>query len=431
MTERRRSGGLMRLVQQAADIAAVAQARYLRRLEAERPTVGGTGESQPGAAPRAVRPRPGNAPSAPRMATPPADESRSGPVAAPDPGASAKHAESREQIGDADARPAPPEPASPPAACRDHVVPQGAWPTVKELFRRYGKDQCPAYAAALSFFSILSIVPMLVVALAALAFVFQDPAEAVHRLQRVIANILPGNYAGKAAEQIMQQANVESSVKGLIATRGIAGVIGLLSLVWASMQIFVNGAPAMNAAFEVEEKRGWIKLRLIAFGLLLGAGALFLLSLAPSSGPEFLRNLKIPWLGLPQHVPWYIEALFWLVALALNMTMFALIYRFLPNAPATWRESFVGGLVAGLLWEMAKQGFSYYLAHFNSYNKVYGTLGGLIVLVLWIYYTSMILLLGAESAALYRDVQQADPAREGAPRPAPPVPVATTRRARA
>jgi membrane protein len=310
------------------------------------------------------------------------------------------------------------------------MVPHGAWPMLKELFRRFGKDQCPAYAAALSFFSILSIVPMLVVALAALAFLFQDPHQAMLRLQRLVGSILPGGMAFQKARDVLKQANVETSVTTLIQTRGIVGVVGLLSLIWASMQIFVNAAPAMNAAFEVEETRGWPKLRLLALGLLIGAGALFLLSLLPSSGPDFVRHLHIPWIGLPQRVPWYIDLLFALVALAINVTMFAVIYWFLPNAPNTWREAYVGGLVAGVLWEIAKRGFAYYLANFAHYDKVYGTLGGMIILVLWIYYTSMIMLLGAEATALSHDIREAAHAPAEQPARARPVPTPTRRRAR-
>jgi membrane protein len=409
----------MRFVQRAADVAAVAQARYGARLEREKLGLPASGERSPVAR------------------TQPSMESDRAWV---DPGGraeptlasagSAKHAESREEIGDPGAAPAPPEPTSPPEPCRDHLVPRGAWPAVKELARRFGKDQCPVYAAALSFFSILSIVPLLVVALAALAFLFPSPGQAMAQLQNLIAQILPGDYAGSAAHRIMSDANIERSVEQLIRTRGIAGLIGLLSLLWAAMQIFVNAAPAMNAAFEVEETRGWIRLRLVAFGLLLGAGALFLLSLLPSSSPDFVRNLHISWLDLPQHVPWPIEALFWLAALAINTTMFALIYRFLPNAPTRWRQAFAGGVVAGLLWELAKQGFSTYLAHFNSYNKVYGALGGLIVLLLWIYYTSMILLLGAEATSLTRDMTERarEAQRQAAERPSP---TASRQRARA
>jgi membrane protein len=430
MAERGQKRGWMRVVQQAADLVAVAQARYGRRLEQERAAPSGRSVTpEGGAGHRVIAAMVPSTDCAPAVTG--ADPHRSAGAATPD-AASAQHEESREKIGDPGARSALPEPHSPPAACRHHVVPQGAWAAVKELFRRYGRDNCPAFAAALSFFSILSIVPMLVVAVAALAYLFNDPAVATQRLQRLIANILPGNYAGSGAQSIIREAHIEASVRTLIRTRGIAGLIGVLSLIWASMQIFVNAAPAMNAAYEVEETRSWIKLRLLALGLLLGAGGLFLLSLIPSSGPDLLRNLHLPWLGLPQHVPWYIEAVFWLVALAINVAMFALIYRFLPNAPTSWREAFAGALLAGLLWELAKQGFSYYLAHFNSYNKIYGTLGSLIVLVLWIYYTSMILLLGVEAAALYRDLQESrTAATEAEQEPARSRRAAARQRARA
>jgi membrane protein len=194
---------------------------------------------------------------------------------------------------------------------------------------------------------------------------------------------------------------VEKSVTTLIHTRGIAGVIGLLSFVWVSLQIFVHAAPAMNAAFGVEEQRGWIRLRLAALGLLTGAGGLFLLSLLSSAGPGLVLRLHLSWPGVSRHLPWSMGVLFALITLAINVTMFALIYKFLPNAPTTWRQAFAGGGVAGVLWELAKQGFAYYLARFAHYDKVYGTLGGLVVLLLWINYTASILFLGAEFAALY------------------------------
>jgi membrane protein len=344
---------------------------------------------------------------------------------------SAGHEASRQKVGDPDAQPAPQEPNSLPEDCRHHVVPHGAWPTLKELFRRFGQDQCPAFAAALAFFAIISLVPVMLVALAGLAFVFHTPQEAMTRLQGVLNNMLPGTAAqGEIQHLLVERANVVNSVHTLIQTRGIAGLIGILSLIWAAIQIFINAAPAMNAAYEVRETRGWIKLRLVAFGLFIGAGLLFLASLIPSSGPSFIGSLHIPWLRLPQEVPWWLDALFWLVSLAINITMFALVYKYMPSASTTWREAFVGGAVTGVLWEAAKRGFAFYLAHFANYNKVYGGLGALMILLLWIYYTAMILLLGAETAALYQDIQKA--AAEPAPGPASqPDAVRSRRRARA
>jgi membrane protein len=237
--------------------------------------------------------------------------------------------------------------------------------------------------------------------------------------------MLPGGDAKRAAATLMRDAQLAQQAEELMKARGIAGIVGILSLVWAALQIFVNAATSMNAAWSAEETRSWWKLRLVALGLLVGAGALFLLSLLPSSGPDAVRRLNIPWLGLPEHVPWWVDLLFALLAVALNIVMFAVIYRFLPNAKLTWREAFVGGAFMGVLWELAKQGFSFYLSRFGNYNKMYGSLGGLMILILWIFYTSMLLLLGAEVAKLYKDIKEGRLRRTEAKPPARPAPEAT------
>src|SRR5713226_7716388 len=112
-----------------------------------------------------------------------------------------------EKIGDQSAPSAPPGPMSLPEPCRHHVVPHGAWAVLKELFRRFGQDQCPAYAEALAFFSILSLL----------------------RIHRLNDPMLPGSDARTAVEHLLGQgqANVEQSVKPLIQTRGIAGIAGI------------------------------------------------------------------------------------------------------------------------------------------------------------------------------------------------------------
>ena len=279
---------------------------------------------------------------------------------------------------------------------------RGGWSALPALFRRFVADNCPTYAAALAFFGLLSLIPLLVVLVAALAFLFRSPHQAIVQLERLVTGILPGAAAHRTAQTLIANAGVERTVTTLIQTRSLAGALGAVSLLWAALQIFVNAAPAMNAAFETQETRGWLRLRLTALGLLGSTGALFLLSLLPSAGPDFVRRLHLPGLGLPQAVPWPIDLLFALVALAINVAMFMGIYRFLPNARLTWNTAFRGGLVAGILWEVAKQGFAYYLAHFARYERVYGALGGGLGLVLWIYYSALILLLGAEVASYFQ-----------------------------
>ncbi len=323
--------------------------------------------------------------------------------------------------------PAPPQPADKKAPADDKPVSapgaqaghhdvreiHGAFGYVMELFKRFGADHCPAWAASLSFFSILSIAPVLLCALAVLSF-FINPDEATAKIQQLLANVLPGGgrTAQTQAAQIISSLKVEEHLADLRNTGGVAGIIGLLSLFWSSTQIFLNAMTPMNAAFRTEETRGFVKLRLVAFGLLAVAGLLFLLSLVPAAGGQIINALHIPGLGkLPDPLPPILAFIAFLVGVAINAAMFTIIYRWLPSPSANidWKEARFAGIIVAILWEAAKIGFAFYLRRFGEagYNKVYGTLGGAIGLVFWIYYSSMILLLGAEIAKLYSDRKDA------------------------
>ena len=259
---------------------------------------------------------------------------------------------------------------------------------LKELFQRFGADQCASWAASLSFFAILSIAPILLCGLAVLGYLIHSPEQAAEHVKSVVANFVPDQHS---ANQVIAQMGVEKSAATLMKSRGIAGIIGLVSLFWAAIQIFINAAAPMNAAFRVTETRGWVKLRVDALALLLGAGALFVLSLVLTSLVQ--RVASFAPLGI-------------LLSIATNAVMFAVIYRYLP-APAAnvhWKSAGFAGAIIAILWEGAKLGFAFYLGRFANYNKVYGSLGVYVSLILWIYYSSMILLLGAELAKLHQDV---------------------------
>jgi membrane protein len=294
-----------------------------------------------------------------------------------------------------------------------HVGPLGM---LKELYERFNEDQCSGWAAALSFFGILSFIPLLVCGIAALGFFIHDPHSAAEKVFNVLKSILPGANAGYTAQKIIQDAHIEEQAARLMQFSGWGTVVGVVSLIWAASRIFVSAAPPMNAAFRAKETRSFLMMQVYALGLLLAAGFLALLSFLPSSGPDLLR--RISWFsGLPDPSPWWLDTFFLMLSVAINALMFMIIYRFLPSPAArvTWREATVGGVVAAILWEFAKQGFGMYLRSYggsSAYDKLYGSLGGIIILILWVYYSSMILLLGAEIAELYSDVRAVKQAEE-------------------
>ncbi len=287
-----------------------------------------------------------------------------------------------------------------------------------DVFARFGRDNGGLLAAGLAFFLVLALVPLLLVGLWGLGLVYaHNPNEAVVQIRTLLATrVLPG-AASTEVSHFMDQAHISDGHGGagptlmnIINGHGIAGIVGFLGIVWAAIQIFVNGSTAMNAAWETKEKRNWFVLRGVALGLLVGAGLLLVLSLsvtalstAISAGP-FAH--AIPFEGAIE------SGLVELGAVAVSGLMYAVIYKYLPSPSAniSWKSALIGGAAAAIAFEIAKKGLSVFLL--NPKQSVYGDLGNLIAFVLWIYYSMMILLLGAEVSAVYAaEIEQKNHAR--------------------
>lgn len=276
-----------------------------------------------------------------------------------------------------------------------------------DVFERFGRDNGGLLAAGLAFFLVLAFVPLLLVGLWALGLVYSDkPDEAVAQIQHLLSSqILPG-AAGDEVKHLMERANIADmqghagpTLLHILQGHGVAGIIGLLGIVWAAMQIFINGSTAMNAAWQAQEKRNWFHLRGVALALLVGVGVLLVLSLVVTAFSTYISNSpfahEVPFAGA-------IEAgLLELGAVIVSAGMYAVTYKFLPSPSAnvSWKAALVGGIAAAVAFEVVKKGLSVYLLKPNK--SLYGELGNLIAFVLWVYYSMMIFLLGAEVAAVY------------------------------
>jgi membrane protein len=271
---------------------------------------------------------------------------------------------------------------------------------VTSVFTRFGKDNGALLAAGLAFFLVIAFVPMLLTGIAVLGYYFHlthNTHNAVDEIKTLLmTQILPG-AAGREVQHLMLRADVAGKVQHITATRGISGLIGILGLIWASIQIYLNGAVAMNAAWEVSEKRNWFMLRLIAFGLFLVAGVFLVLSIASTAYGTWLSHSSVA-----HYVPGWaimVEIGTELAAVAGAAVMYAVTYKYLPAAPVSWRSAFVGGITSAILWEIAKKGLAVYLLHPNV--SLYGNLANLIIFILWVYYSMTIFLLGTEVSVVY------------------------------
>jgi len=278
-----------------------------------------------------------------------------------------------------------------------------------DVFARFGKDNGGLLAAGLAFFLVLAFVPLLLVGLWGISlFYARNPDGALQKIETLLSSqILPG-AAGTEVTHLMWRAGIAMDEQGLHAGptllrilrgQGVAGFVGLAGIVWAAIQIFINGSTAMNAAWQTIEKRGWLQLRGVALGLLLGTGILLVLSLyATGLSTSFSKGdfaHVVPFEGA------VISGLYELGAAIVSGLMYAVIYKFLPSPSAnvSWRAALVGGFVAAVAFEIAKKGLSVLLTKPNK--TLYSSLSDLIAFILWIYYSMMILLLGAEVSAEY------------------------------
>jgi membrane protein len=252
--------------------------------------------------------------------------------------------------------------------------------TLFQAVKDFMHDSGPQWAAAIAYYSLLSAFPLLL-AIASIAAFFVDPQWAIEQATSFLDEFLPQG-AGQ----------VESVVQGAIEARGSVSVLSILSLLWTGSRVFGVVTKALNIAFDVEETYSFFKRILVELAMLLTVGLLFILAL--SSGP-ILGLLASVIQVLPAEGFIY-QLITEIIPAVLLLLAFFLTYRFIPRRNVDWRAALLGAGLATILFVVARPLFSFYLGRFANYNLIYGSLAIVIILVLWAWIVSAILLLGGE-----------------------------------
>jgi membrane protein len=259
----------------------------------------------------------------------------------------------------------------------------------ERIAEAYNRHFGTLMAAAVSFYALLAALPLLSVGVAVLGWFVGGSEQALAQVKESIQDYLPAS--GGVIYETLAEIKRDS---------GILGFVGLVGLLLTGSAIFTNLEIAFNNIWGAPTMRNWWKQRLAALGTTLATVALLLASVGVTWLLTYAENARLP--GTQYHagqIPFFSVLATHLVTLSLSTAMFVLVYKIVPNKPILWREALIGGLFAGVAWEGAKYFFALYLARFGNYNKVYGSLGGLVILVVWTYYSMTILFLGAEIAA--------------------------------
>ncbi len=263
------------------------------------------------------------------------------------------------------------------------------WETLKRTISEVRDDNLTDWAAALTYYAVLALFPGLIVLIAILGLAGQHP-ETTNALLDIVRDV------GPASAVDTFRGPIESVVKSSGGAGALLG-LGLLAAVWSASGYVGAFTRACNAIYEVEEGRPFWKLRPLQIAITI-AMVLLLALVAVSivvTGPLAESVGDVIGLGDTAVTIWGIAK--WPVIVAIVMGMFTVLYYIAPNVrQPRLRWVTPGGVIAVLAWLLASLGFGLYVANFGSYDKTYGSLGGVVVFLVWLWLSNLAILFGAE-----------------------------------
>jgi membrane protein len=263
-----------------------------------------------------------------------------------------------------------------------------AWQIMKAAGSDWVEDRAAQLGAALAFYSVLSLAPLVVIALALVSLVYSAQAAVAHFLQQMESMV--GTEGAKAIQGMLEHAHQPK-------TGSLAAGLGIATLLFAASGVFAQLQQAMNAIWDVPEKKhagiwGFIRHRFLSFGMVLGTGFLLLISLLLSAAIAGVgQGLGNRWPAL-EAIAHSANAVATFVVVTL---LFAMMFKFLPDTHVAWRDVWHGALITAVLFTIGKLLIGLYLGK-SAVGSAYGAAGSLVVLLLWIYYSAQILFFGAE-----------------------------------
>jgi membrane protein len=276
---------------------------------------------------------------------------------------------------------------------REFVNPKAAYVLFKKACLAWADDNAPSMGAALAFYTVFSLAPVLIIAISVAGLAFGQKAaegEFLRQLQGLV-----GETGARAIQAIIQ--STDRPALGIIASG-----IGIGTLLAGASGAFVELHDALNRIWKVPRKSKGLWLSVIrerfqSFGLVLGLGFLLLASLVISAALGTVGNLIAPLLPWPV-IFW--EAVNYFLSLGVIALLLAMIFKLLPDTDVAWRDVWMGAAIASLLLTTGKALIGAYLAR-STVASAYGAASCLIIILTWVYYSAQIVLFGAELTHVY------------------------------
>lgn len=268
-------------------------------------------------------------------------------------------------------------------------MPLKIWRLLSSTVNAWIDDYAPSMGAALAFYTLFSIAPLLLIVISVAGFFFGEAAARAEIFAQI--TLLLGEDSATTLNAVLKSLDKPAaSLMGML--------VGLATLLIGATTVFVELQNAMDRIWQVPTQpsfsgvRDFFRVRLLSLGLVLGIGFLLLVSLVLSALMAALGKWWAPWFGEFAIVA---DAVNFGVTLAFITTVFAMIYKWMPRTPVAWRDVWIGALITALLFTVGKTLIGLYIGR-SAVASVFGAASSLVVLLLWVYYSAQVFLLGAE-----------------------------------
>jgi membrane protein len=264
---------------------------------------------------------------------------------------------------------------------------------LRETYTEWSEDKAPRLGAALSYYTVFSLVPLLIVVLAIVGLVFDATAARAAIVNQVRSTFGPGTE--DMILKMINNANHRGS--GIAAT-----VIGIGTSLAGAAGLFGQLQDSLNTIWEVQPKPGQgflatLKSRFLSFAMVLGTAFLLLVSLALSAALAALGQFLQGIIAMP---PWALQGINFIVSFGVITVLFAMIFKILPDVEIQWHDVWIGAALTALLFSIGKFGLGWYLGR-ESVTSTYAQAASLVIVLLWVYYAAQIMFFGAEFTQVY------------------------------
>jgi membrane protein len=254
------------------------------------------------------------------------------------------------------------------------------------VWRKFQKDNALFLARGLAFDVLVCLIPALFLLFLLFGFLFDSSRETIQYMSSYMKALIP-----------FSQQQVLRNLFSVVKTKKLLGILGGVGMVWTLIRLFGSIRTVLDAVMEVKEGRGFLQGKLFDGKMMLGSGLFLVATVFVTSASSVLKTIspqilgaKFFYLGVRGELSSLLLSFFFTVCL------FFLLYRFIPYRRMPTKAAVNGALAASILWEVAKHIFHYYLLNFADISEVYGPFTLLLALILWVYYSCIVFILGAE-----------------------------------